>query len=241
MDQVGIYVVIAAISYLFGSISFARIVSRLVAPDVDLNNVHLPKEDGSEGQLLQSVGATTASVKLGPRVGCTIGILDILKGVLPVLILKLLYPEQFYFLIASVFVVVGHNWPIYYRFRGGGGMSPTYGGFFVVDFIGTIVCALAGMVFGFFIIRDILIAYTSGLWFFLLWMILFKGDWQYIVYAVVMNIIFTIALIPDVKDYVRKKREGQVDMKAGMESFPMGRGMLKIMKFFGVKPKRKSA
>ena len=64
------------------------------------------------------------------------------------------------------------------------------------------------MVFGFFIIRDILIAYTSGLWFFLLWMILFKGDWQYIVYAVVMNIVFTIALIPDVKDYVRKKREG---------------------------------
>jgi glycerol-3-phosphate acyltransferase PlsY len=240
VDEVGISVVIAAISYLFGSISFARIISRLIAHDVDLNTVHLPNEDGSEGQLLQSVGATTASVKLGPRVGCTIGILDILKGVLPVLIIKLLYPEQYYFLIASVFVVVGHNWPVYYHFRGGSGVSPTYGGFFVVDFIGTIVCALAGMVFGFFIIRDILIAYTSGLWFFLLWMILFKGDWQYIVYAVVMNILFTIALIPDVKEYVRKKQKGQLDMRVGMESFPMGRGMLKIMKFFGVEPKQKS-
>ena len=29
-------------------------------------------------------------------------------------------------------------------------------------------------------------------------------------------------------------------MKAGMESFPMGRGMLKIMKFFGVEPRKKS-
>ena len=240
MDEASIFLVIAAISYLFGSISFARIISRLVAPEVDLNNIHIPNEDGSEGQLLQTVGATTASIKLGPRVGCTIGILDILKGVLPVLIIKLLYPEQFYFLIASVFVVVGHNWPIYYHFRGGGGISPTYGGFFVVDFIGTIISALAGIVFGFFVIRDVLLAYISGLWFFLLWMILFKSDWQYIVYAVVMNSIFIIALIPDVKDYVKKKKAGQVDMRAGMETFPMGRGMLKIMKFFGVEPKRKS-
>jgi glycerol-3-phosphate acyltransferase PlsY len=240
MDEVSISLVIAVFCYLFGSISFARIISRFVAPQIDLNNIHMPNEDGSEGQLLKTVGATTASIRLGPRVGCTIGILDILKGVIPVLIIKLLYPEQFYFLIASVFVVVGHNWPIYYHFRGGGGMSPTYGGFFVVDFIGTIISALAGMIFGFFVIRDVVIAYLSGLWFYLLWMILFKSDWQYIVYAVVMNIIFIIALIPDVKDYVKKKKEGQVDMRAAMESFPMGRGMLKIMKFFRVEPKMKS-
>ena len=240
MAEVGISLVIAIFGYLFGSISFARIISRLLAPDVDLNNIHMPNEDGSEGQLLQTVGATTASIKLGPRVGCTIGLLDILKGALPVLFFKEIFPGQFYFLIAAVFVVVGHNWPIYYHFRGGGGMSPTYGGFLVVDFIGTILSALAGIVFGFFVIRDILIAYISGLWFFLLWMILFKHDWQYIVYSVVMNIIFIIALIPDVKDYVKKKRAGELDMGAAMESFPMGRGMLKIMKFFRVEPKRKS-
>jgi glycerol-3-phosphate acyltransferase PlsY len=240
MAEVGISLVIAIISYLFGSISFARIISHFVAPQVDLNHIHMPNEDGSEGQLLQTVGATTASIKLGPRVGCTIGLLDIFKGALPVLFFKEIFPGQFYFLIAAVFVVVGHNWPIYYHFRGGGGMSPTYGGFLVVDFIGTILSALAGIVFGFFVIRDILIAYISGLWFFLLWMILFKHDWQYIVYAVVMNIIFIIALIPDVKDYVKKKRAGELDMGAAMESFPMGRGMLKIMKFFRVEPKKKS-
>ncbi len=226
-------------SYLLGSISFSRLVARLVAPDVDLENVHMPKEDGSEGQRLQAIGATTASVKLGPRVGCAIGLLDILKGVVPVLVLKLLYPGEFYHLIAAVFVVVGHNWPVYHRFRGGGGISPTYGGFFVVDLVGTLVSSLAGIIFGFFIVRDILISYTSGLWFFLLWLIFFKGDWPHIVYGVVMNIIFIIALIPDTKDYLKKKRAGQVDMGAGMETFPMGRGMLKIMKFFGVDPRKK--
>jgi glycerol-3-phosphate acyltransferase PlsY len=192
-----------------------------------------------EGERLRAVGATTASLELGPKAGCAIGLLDILKGTVPVLVFKLLYPGEYYFLVAAVFVVVGHNWPIYYRFKGGAGISPTYGGFFVVDFIGTVVSSTAGMIFGFFIVRDILIAYNSGLWFLLLWLIIFKGDWPYIVYGVVMNILFTVAILPDIKDHLRKKREGDVDMGAGMELFPMGRGMLKIMRFFGVNPRKK--
>jgi glycerol-3-phosphate acyltransferase PlsY len=239
MADIWIALATALLSYLVGSISIARLVARLIAPDVNLENVHLTNAAGSQGQHLQTVGATTASVRLGSRVGCVIGILDILKGVLPVLVVKLLFPEQFFHLLAAFFVVIGHNWPIYYRFRGGGGMSPTYGGFFIVDFIGTMVSSVAGMIFGFFIIRDILIAYTSGLWFFLVWLIIFKGDWPHIVYGVVMNLIFTIALIPDVKDYIKKKRAGELDMGASMETFPMGRGMLKIMKFFKVEPRKK--
>ncbi len=226
------------LSYLLGAVSFSRLVTRLVAPNLDIENVRLPQADGSEGPPLQTIGATTASVKLGPKVGCTIGLLDILKGVIPVLVLKFLYPDGYYHLLAAVFVVVGHNWPVFYRFRGGGGISPTYGGLFAIDFVGTIVSAFAGMLFGFFIIRDILLAYVSGLWFVLLWLILFKGDWPHIVYGVVINIIFMLALIPDTKDYLKKKRAGQVDMGAGMETFPMGRGMLKIMKFFKVEPRK---
>lgn len=232
---------VAILSYLFGSISFARLISRLLDPSVELESVHLPTTDGMEGQQLKNVGATTASVKYGPRVGCTIGMLDILKGVVPVLTLLLLYPGQYYHLVAAVFVVVGHDWPIYYRFKGGGGISPTYGGFFVVDFVGTVVSAFAGLIFGFFIVRDIMIAYMSGLWFFLLWLIIFKADWVYVLYGIVMNIIFLLATLPEARDYFRKKRAGELDMTAGMESFPMGRGMLKIMKRLGTEPRRKSS
>jgi len=235
-----IIVIIALVSYLFGSISISRLVSRLVAPAVDLENVHLTNEDGSEGQFLKTVGATTASVKLGPRVGCAIGLLDILKGVIASLVIKLVFPGQYYFLVAAIFVVVGHNWPLYHHFRGGGGISPTYGGFFVVDFVGTFVSAFAGLIFGFFIVRDILISYTSGLWFFLLWLIIFRGQWQYIAYGIVMNIIFMIAIIPDVREYLQKKRSGELDMAASMATFPMGRGMIKIMKLFGVEPRKKT-
>ncbi len=192
-------------SYLLGAVSFSRLVTRLIAPNLDLENVRMTQADGSEGPPLQTIGATTASIKLGPKVGCTIGLLDILKGFVPVLLLKLLYPNDFYHLLAAVFVVIGHNWPVFYRFRGGGGISPTYGGLFAIDFIGTIVSAFAGMLFGFFIIRDILLAYVSGLWFVLLWLILFKGNWPHIIYGIVINVIFTLALIPDTKDYLKKK------------------------------------
>jgi glycerol-3-phosphate acyltransferase PlsY len=193
---------------------------------------------------MRAIGATTASLELGPKVGCTIGILDILKAVLPVLALKLWYPGEFYHLVAAVFVVVGHNWPLYYRFKGGGGISPTYGGFFVVDFIGTVVSAFTGLIFGLFVLRSILFAYNAGLWFMLIWLIIFKGEWPYIVYGVVMNIIFIAALIPEFTGYIKYRRENKnisgEDRARGMEVFPMGRGMLKIMKYFGVEPKGKA-
>lgn len=44
-----IVLIIALVSYSFGSISISRLVSRLIAPGVDLENVHLTNEDGSEG------------------------------------------------------------------------------------------------------------------------------------------------------------------------------------------------
>jgi glycerol-3-phosphate acyltransferase PlsY len=234
-----IAILTAIVSYLVGCISFSRIVTRLLAPDADLETVKMPAADGEDGHQLRNIGATTASLVVGPKAGCTIGLLDILKGVVPVLLLRIIYPDQYYFLIAAIFVVVGHNWPIFYGFRGGGGISPTYGGFFVIDFLGTIVSAFAGMIFGFFIIKDILIAYTSGLWFMLVWLIIFKGEWPYIIYGIIMNIIFTLGILPELRDHIKKKRAGEVDMRAGMESFPMGRGMLKIMNFFGIEPRKR--
>lgn len=224
-------------SYLFGSISVSRLVAHIVAPEVDLEDVRLPDAEGRDGAPLQTVGATTASVKLGPRVGCTIGLLDVLKGVLPVLILERVAPDEYYFLVAAVFVVVGHDWPVFHGFRGGGGIGPTYGGFLVVSPLGAVVSALAGLVFGLFVVRDLLVSFTSGLWFFLLWLVLTGNGWPYVVYGVAINVVFVVALIPDTRDYLRKKRAGEVEMGASLDSIPMGRGLRRIMQFFGVQPR----
>ena len=81
-----------------------------------------------------------------------IGWLDILKGFLPTLVVKLLFPDQFYFLLAGLAAVVGHNWPIYHRFKGGTGMSTAYGALLVTDWLGAIICSVSGLLFGFAIV-----------------------------------------------------------------------------------------
>ena len=220
-------------SYLIGSISFARLITRILAPQVDIENLHLPSDSGEEGTPLLRISATTASTELGGRWGCFIGILDILKVALPVLVYRLIYPDQYYFLLAAVFGMVGHNWPIYYRFKGGSGVSSIYGGWLVIDPIGAFVCSTAGMILGFFVIKDILVAYMAGAWLMIPWFWFRTGDLAYLVYAIAVNIIFFLALIPEITMMIKAHREGTFVMTNAMEKFPMGRGMLRIMEKFG--------
>jgi acyl phosphate:glycerol-3-phosphate acyltransferase len=221
------------VSYFLGAISFSRLITRLLAPDLDLEDVRLPNPDGTEGERLLTVGATTAAIKLGPRVGCAIGLLDILKAFLPTLVFRILFPDQYYYLVASLFAVIGHNWPVYYRFRGGGGMSPTLGGFLAVDWIGTLVANVLGMLFGFAVLRDVFFAYVGWTWFMIPWLWVRTGNPVFALYALAVNLMFLLALLPELRRYLEARRLGKVDMQQGMEVTPMGRGMLKMARRLG--------
>ncbi len=236
--KIEIAILSGILSYLIGSISFTRLVTRFVSPQLDIENVTITSSTGDESSPLRSMGATTASIELGPRWGCSIGILDILKVAIPVLAFRLLFPEQYYFLIAGVFGMLGHNWPIYYRFNGGSGMSSIYGAFFVIDWIGAIVCSFGGMLLGFYLVKDILVAYMAGAWLMIPWLWFRTHDVAYVVFAIAMNMMYIFALIPEIRAQIKARREGNADMTNAMESFPMGRGMLKIMRYFGAEPKQ---
>ena len=228
-----IALLVMVISYLIGSISFSRVVTKLIKPDATLDDVVLRTEDDQSGTRLRNVGATTASIKVGTRWGCFIGWLDILKVALPTFVFRWLYPDQPYFLLAAVFGMIGHNWPIYYKFKGGTGVSAIYGGLLVIDIVGAIVCAFGGLFFGLFIVKDILVAYLSGIWFLIPWFWFRTHDLAYVAYAVTVNLIIILALLPEIRDQIKAHRDGSYDMQAAMGSFPMGRGMLKIMERFG--------
>jgi glycerol-3-phosphate acyltransferase PlsY len=221
------------VSYLVGAISFTRLITRFLAPEVDLEDVRLPNPDGTEGDRLLTVGATTAAIKLGSRVGCLIGFLDIMKGFAPTLAFKLLYPDEDYYMIAGLFTVIGHNWPVYYKFRGGGGMSPILGGFLAVDWVCTLIANVLGMFLGFAVIRDIFFAYVGWTWLMvpLLW-IRTKNP-IFAIYALLVNLVFLMALLPEIKRYLEARRRGDVDLQQGMEVTPMGRGMLKMARAMG--------
>jgi glycerol-3-phosphate acyltransferase PlsY len=227
--------------YLFGSISFARIVTRIVSPQSDLNSVELPDITTGETFTLKTVGATTASVKLGPKYGGIIGILDILKGFLPTLAVKLIFPNQYYFLVVGLGVVIGHIWPLYFKFRGGGGLSSALGALLATNPLGTFACVLIAFVIGMPILKNIAIAVLGGPMLFIFWSAIFIRDWYIIVFSLLINLVLFIAVIPDLMVYFRAVKEGKgKDMMSYMDAIPMGQMMNKMMKKMGLSKEKES-
>jgi acyl phosphate:glycerol-3-phosphate acyltransferase len=214
--------------YLLGSISFSRLVSRLVNPRADIAHIEVPVPGTDMTYKVTAFGATAISMQLGPRVGCAIGLLDMLKVALPTLAFKLLYPSQPYELIVAVAGMVGHNWPIFYRFKGGRGISAYYGGLFLIDWLGAIVTSTAGLLLGMVVVRDYFVAYIAGLWLLVPWMWSRTHRLEYVDYAVLVNVLYVVAMIPDLKQYVSIRQTTDVDPKMVLETNPMGRGMIKM-------------
>ena len=229
MDPILLFLV-ALVGYLLGSISFARLISRLVDPKADLRDITLPVQNSEEKMPMLAMGANTASIKYGPKVGCTAGLLDILKVFLPTLAVRLIYPAEPYYLVAATAGFIGHCWPVYYGFKGGRGISPFYGGMFAIDPLGALVVASASMFIGMVLLKELLFAYTGGVFLTIVWFALTRGWSPELIYALVIGILFLVALIPEIK-MVRGmyQKYGKGDMRQSMGTFPMGQAMLKLM------------
>lgn len=232
--QVSIAVLAFITGYLLGAIPFSRLISLVVAREDVVADIEIPVPETDETFRMTATGAANASLRLGGRVGCLIGLLDILKVALPTLAFRLLFPGQPYFLIAAVAGMVGHNWPVFTRFKGGRGISAAYGGLLVIDWLGALICAFGGMFGGLLIFRDFLMAYISGLWLAIPWLWFTTYDPAYLLYAVAINILFILAMIPDLRQYLRLRKSGKVDLREAMTIYPMGRGMLKMMQKMGL-------
>ena len=229
MDPILLFLV-ALVGYLLGSISFARLISRLVDPKADLRDITLPVQNSEEKMPMLAMGANTASIKYGPKVGCTAGLLDILKVFLPTLAVRLIYPAEPYYLVVATAGFIGHCWPVYYGFKGGRGISPFYGGMFAIDPLGALVVASASMFIGMVLLKELLFAYTGGVFLTIVWFALTRGWSPELIYALVIGILFLVALIPEIK-MVRGmyQKYGKGDMRQSMGTFPMGQAMLKLM------------
>jgi len=197
------------IGYLLGSINFARIITGKFAPVTNLDAITIEMEDG-KNEKLAGFGAATASMVLGPRLGITIALLDMLKVILPMLVLRTMYPVDPYYLINGFGALLGHNWPIYYRFRGGRGMSVMLGSFLVLDWIGTPIAIIVGFILAFVFIGVPMLAYMLWLWLMIPWAIWRLGTPEAI-FTIVMNIGFLVGIIPELKTIIRLKRTGRYE------------------------------
>jgi len=239
--NIGIALLSAVVTYLIGSISFARLVTRLWAPGKDVTTFETPIDGTDERYKALSIGGNSVSSVLGPKAGMTVGVLDILKIFIPTLLFKLFFPDQpAYMLISAIAGTMGHIWPIYHRFHGGSGFSAILGGLLVIDWLAVFVTPVAGLFLGMAVFRNMIAANLMWMWLLIPWLWWrTDGDIRYILYAVAVNVLFMLAMIPDIKMAMKYRREGKyIEYGLGnLKSNPMGRGMLKIAKFFGVEVK----
>lgn len=126
-------IIAVIISYLLGSISFSYIFTKLIKK-VDI------REHGSG-----NAGATNTLRVLGVGPAITVLILDILKGVVAVILALTLTDNELVHALSALFVIVGHNWPIFHGFRGGKGVATTIGALATLMFIPTLIGAIVAI------------------------------------------------------------------------------------------------
>ena len=128
------YVIVGIASYLMGSIPFGFILTK----------TFLKKDNRDIGS--GNIGATNALRTGNKLVGYTTLILDIAKAVIPVIYVKINFPELIY--IASLCAFLGHVFPMWLKFKGGKGVATYVGILFSINILlGIIFVACWGVVF----------------------------------------------------------------------------------------------
>ena len=134
------YIVIIVIAYLIGSINFSVIFSKKWA-GFDLRE----KGSGNAGttNMLRTVGKKAAAITL---------ICDILKGVVSILVAKLMsviwsdLNGALLIQLAGIFVIVGHTFPIFFGFKGGKGIATSLGVLLTTNWQIGLICLVFALV-----------------------------------------------------------------------------------------------
>lgn len=123
------------LGYIFGSVSFSYIVAKKVA-GIDI------RQHGSK-----NAGATNTLRLLGKGPAILVLALDALKGIVAVLIAMQLTELPWLIMVTGLFAILGHNWPVFFGFKGGKGVATTIGVVFTLAFFPALIAAVIALIF----------------------------------------------------------------------------------------------
>jgi glycerol-3-phosphate acyltransferase PlsY len=115
------YLIVGIASYLMGSIPFGLILTK----------IFLKKDIRDIGS--GNIGATNVLRTGNKLIGYLTLVLDITKAIIPVIYVKINFPELIY--IASLCAFLGHVFPIWLKFRGGKGVATYVGILFSINIL----------------------------------------------------------------------------------------------------------
>ena len=168
------YIICAAAAYLLGSISFGILLTK--------NSGHDIRKEGSG-----NTGASNALRVFGLRTGLVTFICDILKAVIAVLLGKALAGE-YGGMLAGLFVIIGHNWPVFFGFKGGKGISCSCA-VVLLNFPGPGAIAIAICIAAIAITRYISVGSMLLLISYAVILCVIKPFWPHVVWAIVLAVM----------------------------------------------------
>ena len=115
------YLIVGIASYLMGSIPFGLILTK----------IFLKKDIRDIGS--GNIGATNVLRTGNKLIGYLTLALDITKAIIPVIYVKINFPELIY--IASLCAFLGHVFPIWLKFKGGKGVATYVGILFSINIL----------------------------------------------------------------------------------------------------------
>lgn len=191
------------IGYLIGSIPFAYIIGRLV------KGVDIRQEGGG------NAGALNIMREIGTAAGFGVLVADIAKGVAAVFVARWLGVSLIFVFITGFAVVVGHNWPVFLKFKGGMGAATTLGVLLAITPV-QFAISFAIMVIVVLITSNFRLGMGIGLVFLPLIIWGFGGEGRIIAYSLALPIFSGLRAIPAIKrDLARagSKRDLIIDRK----------------------------
>ena len=167
--------IIGMISYLMGSIPFGLILTKIfLKKDI--------REIGSG-----NIGATNVLRTGNKLIGYSTLILDVLKAVLPVLYVKINFPDAEY--ISSLFAFIGHVFPVWLKFKGGKGVATYVGILFSLNIIFGLVFGICWLII-FFISKYSSLASLIGSLSVPVYILIFQGLENVFFYVIMFILIF---------------------------------------------------
>lgn len=115
LTDIARWIGLGLLAYLIGAIPTAYLFARFA----------LGRDIRSIGD--NNSGAANVYREIGPRAGLACGALDIIKGGVAVIVVSVINDDIGTEMLAGVFALIGHVWPVFLRFRGGRGAAVAVG------------------------------------------------------------------------------------------------------------------
>ncbi len=167
--------IIGIISYLMGSIPFGLILTK----------VFLKKDIREIGS--GNIGATNALRTGNKLIGYSTLILDVLKAIIPVLYVKINFPDVVY--ISALCTFIGHVFPVWLKFKGGKGVATYVGILFSLNIIFGLVFGVCWLII-FFIFKYSSLASLIGSISIPAYILIMKGSENVFFYVIMFILIF---------------------------------------------------